>query len=255
MDSNYKTTKKNRFKFITPNWLTPPQVKAYTTTRYGGYSHPPYDGFNLADHVGDDAKTVAENRLALSQALNLPNKPIWLKQIHGNQVVTANVDNSHCAADAAFTTMPGHICVILTADCLPVLFCDRAGSRVAAAHAGWRGLANGILETTLQRLNLSPQEILVWLGPAIGSQAFEVGDEVRNCFIDFLPQAEEAFKPSRENHWLADIHKLARQRLTHQGVTAIYGDDYCTYTNAEQFYSYRRDKVTGRMASLIWLEE
>jgi len=239
-------------KFITPTWPAPLQVKAYTTTRQGGYSHPPYDGFNLAEHVGDDAKAIAANRSTLIQTLKMPTKPIWLKQVHGNQIVTANTDHSRCAADASFSTQPGHVCVVLTADCLPVLFCDRAGTRVAAAHAGWRGLANGILETTLQHLNVSPQDILVWLGPAIGPQTFEVGDEVREAFMDFLPSAKEAFKTSREGHWLADLYLLARQRLAHQGVTAVYGGDFCTYTDTERFYSYRRDKVTGRMASLIW---
>ncbi len=241
-------------KFITPNWFAPAQVKAYTTTRQGGYSLSPYDGFNLADHVGDDAKAVGANRAALIQTLNLPCQPVWLKQVHGNQIVSANTDNTHCAADATFTTVPKHVCVVLTADCLPVLFCDRAGTCVAAVHAGWRGLAGGILETTLQRLNLSAQEILVWLGPAIGPQAFEVGNEVREAFMDFLPQAKNAFKPRRQDHWLGDLYLLARQRLAHQGVTAVFGGDYCTYTDAERFYSYRRNKVTGRIASFIWLD-
>lgn len=241
-------------KFITPNWSAPEQVKAYTTTRQGGYSLSPYDGFNLADHVGDDAEAVRANRAALTQTLNLSCQPVWLKQVHGNQIVTAAIENTNCAADAAFTMEPRHVCVVLTADCLPVLFCDRAGTRVAATHAGWRGLAGGILETTLQHLNLPAQEILVWLGPAIGSQAFEVGNEVREAFMSYLPQAENAFKPSRQDHWLGDLYLLARQRLAHQGVTAVFGGDFCTYTDAERFYSYRRDKVTGRMASLIWLD-
>jgi hypothetical protein len=240
-------------KFITPIWPAPSQVKAYTTTRHGGYSKPPYDGFNLADHVGDNAEAVAANRAALVEALSLPSEPVWLKQVHGIQIVTANSDNGNCTADAAFATAPGQVCVVMTADCLPVLFCDRAGTRVAAAHAGWRGLASGVLEATLQRLELSAEGVLVWLGPAIGPQAFEVGHEVRAAFMDFLPQAAQAFRPSREGRWLADLYLLARQRLAHQGVTAVYGGDFCTYTE-KRFYSYRRDKVTGRMASLIWLE-
>jgi polyphenol oxidase len=241
-------------KFITPNWPAPSQVKACTTTRHGGYSQPPYEGFNLADHVGDDAKAVAANRALLVETLNLPAEPLWLKQVHSKEVVNANADNSHCTADATVATTPGQVCVVMTADCLPVFFCDRSGTRVAVAHAGWRGLAGGVLENCLQYLDLPPKEILAWLGPAIGPQAFEVGSEVRQAFVEFLPQAAEAFKPTREDRFLADLYCLARQRLAHQGVTAIYGGDFCTYSETERFYSYRRDKVTGRMASLIWLE-
>ena len=239
-------------KFITPNWPAPQPVRAYTTTRYGGHSRPPYQGFNLADHVGDEAEAVAANRAALVEALCLPSEPFWLKQVHGIETVMAN--HRDCVAGAAVAVVPGQVCVVMTADCLPVLFCDRAGTRVAAAHAGWRGLVGGVLEATLQRLDLPAEEILVWLGPAIGPQTFEVGLEVRDAFTDYLPQAAEAFKPSREGHWLADLYLLARQRLAHQRVTAVYGGDFCTYTDQERFYSYRRDKVTGRMASLIMLE-
>ena len=241
-------------EFITPNWQAPPQVKAYTTTRHGNYSQAPYNGFNLADHVGDNPQAVAANRAALIETIKLPSEPLWLKQVHGIQVVTANPDNANCTADAAFTTAPGQVCVVMTADCLPVLFCDRAVTCVAAAHAGWRGLADGILEATLQHLDLPAQEILVWLGPAIGPEAFEVGEEVRDACIAFLPQAAKAFKPSRDGHFKADLYLLARQRLAHQGITAVYGGSFCTYTEKERFYSYRRDNVTGRMASLIWLE-
>jgi len=238
-------------ELITPIWPAPPQVKAYSTTRYGGYSKPPYDGLNLADHVGDEA--VAANRALLVQSLNLPSEPVWLKQVHGIHTVTASPAHTNCAADASIATQAEQVCVVLTADCLPVLFCDRAGSCVAAVHAGWRGLAGGILEATLQRLNVPAQDILVWLGPAIGPQAFEVGEEVRAAFMDFLPQAADAFIRSRNDHWLADLYLLARQRLGHQGVTAVFGGYFCTYMDIERFYSYRRDKVTGRMASLIWL--
>ncbi len=240
-------------KIITPIWPAPPQVKAYTTTRSGGYSASPYDGFNLADHVGDDAKAVAANRATLVEILELPLEPIWLKQVHGTQIITANHANTNCIADAAYTTECRQVCVVLTADCLPVLFCDRNGKKVAAVHAGWRGLASGVLEATLQKLDVPAQNILVWLGPAIGPNVFEVGDEVQEAFRDFLPQAVEAFKPSRDGRWLADLYLLARQRLAHQGITAVYGGEFCTYTDAGNFYSYRRDKVTGRMATLIWL--
>jgi len=241
-------------EFITPNWPAPAWVKAYTTTRAGGHSQAPYHSFNLADHVGDHPKAVAANRALLKQTLKLPAEPLWLKQVHGTQTIAAQAYQADCEGDAIYATQPGQVGVVLTADCLPVLFCDRLGTCVAIAHAGWRGLAHGILEATLQRLSAPLHDVLVWLGPAIGAQSFEVGDEVRNVFMGFLPQASQAFSPSRPHHWWADLHILAQQRLTSYGVTAIFGDNFCTYTDAERFYSYRRDKETGRMASLIWLE-
>lgn len=240
---------------ITPNWPAPPQVKAYTTTRHGGVSHPPYDSFNLAEHVGDDAQAIANNRAILAETLKLPTEPIWLNQVHGTQAIAAQPTYFNCSADATYTNQLGQVCVVLTADCLPVLVCDRHGTTVAAAHAGWRGLAAGILEATLQHFQVPAQDILVWLGPAIGPQVFEVGDEVRTTFIQVLPSAQSAFTPSRPGHWLANLYHLAQQRLSQQGVTHIYGGDFCTYTDPERFYSYRRDKVTGRMASLIWLRD
>lgn len=242
-------------EFIIPKWPAPPHVKAYTTTRHGGYSQAPYDGFNLADHVGDDLNMVTANRVLLSDTLKLPSEPLWLKQVHGTDTIAAEANPVGCVADAAYATTPEKVCVVLTADCLPVFFCDRAGTRVAVAHAGWRGLAAGVLEVTLQQLGLPPQEVLVWLGPAIGPQAFEVGEEVHQSFLNHLPQAEVAFIPTRPHHWRADLYLLARQRLAQQGVTAVYGGDFCTCTEVERFYSHRREKVTGRMASLIWLSE
>jgi hypothetical protein len=242
-------------EFIVPHWPALPHVKAYTTTRHGGYSQAPYHGFNLADHVGDDPQVVIANRVLLSDTLKLPSEPLWLKQVHGTDTIAAEANPVGCVADAAYTTTLEKICVVLTADCLPVFFCDRAGTRVAVAHAGWRGLAAGVLEVTLQQLSLPPQEVLVWLGPAIGPQAFEVGEEVYQTFLNHRPQAEVAFTPTRPHHWRADLYLLARQRLAQQGVTAVYGGDCCTYTEVERFYSHRRDKVTGRMASLIWLGE
>ena len=240
---------------IKPNWPAPPQVKAYTTTRHGGVSLSPYDSFNLADHVGDDAPAVASNRAILTATLNLPTEPIWLQQVHGIQAIAAQSTQFNCLADAAYTNQFGVICVVLTADCLPVLFCDRHGTAVAAAHAGWRGLADGILEATLQYFQVPAQDILVWLGPAIGPKVFEVGDEVRTAFIRRLPAAQAAFTPSHQGRWLANLYQLAHQRLGQQGITHIYGGDFCTYTDHQRFYSYRRDKITGRMANLIWLNE
>lgn len=242
-------------ELITPNWPAPPQVKAYVTTRGGGHSCSLYHSFNLADHVGDHHKTVMSNRTLLMKTLKLPSEPLWLKQVHGTHSVAAQTYFPGCEGDAVYAFSPGQICVVLTADCLPVLFCDRIGRCVAAAHAGWRGLAYGILETTLQRLSTPAMEVLVWLGPAIGPQHFEVGDEVRDAFISCLPEASQAFVPSRPHHWWADLYLLARQRLAHYGVTAVYGGEFCTYTEADRFYSYRRNKETGRMASLIWLEK
>jgi hypothetical protein len=240
-------------KGITPDWPAPPWVKAYTTTRLGGHSISPYDSFNLADHVGDDPINVAANREQLIHTLNLPSAPLWLTQVHGCCVVAAEASQVGKQADAAYTDQKGQVCAVLTADCLPVLFCDRAGTRVAVAHAGWRGLAAGILEATVRHLEVPPSEILVWLGPAIGPHAFEVGDEVREAFITTLPQAALAFTAHRYHHWLADLYLLARQRLAQHYVTAVYGGNYCTYTDSKHFYSYRRDNVTGRMATLIWL--
>ncbi len=240
-------------KLITPKWPAPAQIKAYTTTRLGGYSQAPYKGLNLAYHVGDDPKIVLANRAALIKNLKIPSQPVWLNQVHGIQTVTANSSNIHCTADAAFSTKCGQVCIVMTADCLPVLFCNRAGTRVAAAHAGWRGLVGGVLEACIQHLDIPIQEILVWLGPAIGPKAFEVGEEVRESFINFLPQATEAFTAHGHGHWLADLYLLAHQRLAHQGISAVFGGDFCTYTDTKHFYSYRRNKITGRMASLIWI--
>jgi YfiH family protein len=223
-------------KCITPDWPAPPQVKSCTTTRDFG---------SLVEDI---------NRKALIEELNLPSKPIWLKQVHGITNVRSEPDNIDCEADASFSNQSGSVCVIMTADCLPVLFCDKAGKQIAAVHAGWRGLAAGVLEETLKNFNVaSPEEILVWLGPAIGPEKFEVGDEVRDAFIKHLPEAEQAFKASSDGHWFADLYLLARQRLAAQAVNNVYGGNFCTYTDIDRFYSFRRNKITGRMASLIWL--
>ena len=238
--------------WIIPDWPAPANVQAYTTTRHGGVSRPPYAGFNLGDHVGDIVDDVTVNRAQLKRRLNLPAAPIWLNQVHDTQIVNAAEVTAGCTADGSYTTQAGVVCAVLTADCLPVLLCNREGSKVAAAHAGWRGLANGVIETTLDALDAHPENLMAWLGPAIGPQAFEVGAEVREIFIAHHPQAADAFKPAPSGRWLADIYLLARQRLARQGVTAVYGGGECTYTDAQRFYSFRRDRITGRMASLIW---
>ena len=237
---------------IVPDWPAPPRVKSGMTTREGGVSAAPWSSLNLGDHVGDDPVHVAANRARLRQ--QLPAEPAWLKQVHSSRVVELERDPNR-EADAALTRQAGQVCAVLTADCLPVLFCDRAGTVVAAAHAGWRGLAGGVLETTVAAMQVPPDEILAWMGAAIGPQAFEVGDDVRAAFVAQHPQAASAFvSQPTAGKWLADIYQLARIRLSHAGVQAIYGGGRCTFNEADSFYSYRRDGVTGRMASLIWLE-
>jgi YfiH family protein len=235
---------------IVPDWPAPPHVKSLMTTREGGVSGASWASFNLGDHVGDDPLHVAANRARLRQ--QLPAEPGWLRQVHSARVVEAGA--GLLEADAAFTRQRGNVCVVLTADCLPVLFCDRAGSVVAAAHAGWRGLTDGVLEATVAAMQAPPGEILAWMGAAIGPQAFEVGDEVRQAFVAQHPVAAAAFIPHAPGKWLADIYRLARIRLKHAGVMAVYGGGRCTFNEVNHFFSYRRDGVTGRMASLIWLE-
>ncbi|MCP1645906.1 YfiH family protein [Pseudomonas citronellolis] len=237
--------------WLIPDWPAPANVRACVSTRAGGVSQAPFDSFNLGDHVGDEPAAVAENRRRLEQAQGC--RPAWLSQVHGIEVVEA--DPSRVAtADANWSATPGIACAVLTADCLPALFCDRAGTRVAAAHAGWRGLAGGVLEATLDRLAVPADEVLVWLGPAIGPQAFEVGPEVREAFLADHAEAEAAFVPSvNAGRYMADIYQLARIRLAARGVTAVYGGGLCTFSDTERFYSYRRNPRTGRQASLVWL--
>lgn len=233
-----------------PDWPAPANVGACVTTRDGGVSLPPYDTFNLGDHVGDDPHAVEENRRRLCQALAV--RPAWLQQVHGIEVAYADPSQVP-QADASWTATPGIACTAMTADCLPVLFCDRAGTRVAAAHAGWRGLAAGVLEATLDQLQVAPEQVLVWLGPAIGPQAFEVGEEVRDAFTAQHPEAHRAFVPgARPGKLLADIYALARIRLVARGVTAVYGGGLCTVSDS-RFFSYRRTPQGGRFASLVWL--
>ena len=238
--------------WLTPDWPAPVWVRACVTTRSGGVSLAPFDSFNLGEHVEDDPAAVTKNRQRLLSLLGY--KPAWLRQVHGTAVVRA-APGEVLEADASWTATPGIACTIMTADCLPLLFCDRAGTRVAAAHAGWRGLAAGVLEATLAALAVAPDEVLVWLGPAIGAQAFEVGGEVREAFIAAHPQAAAAFGPSANpGRYMADIYRLARIRLAACGVTAVYGGGFCTYSDP-RFYSYRRAARTGRFASLIWLAD
>ncbi|WP_414164552.1 purine nucleoside phosphorylase YfiH [Superficieibacter sp. BNK-5] len=238
---------------IVPQWPAPEGVGACSSTRIGGVSLPPYDSLNLGAHCGDNPEHVEENRTRLFAAGGLPSKPVWLEQVHGTAVLplTGGPYLSK-RADASYSATPGTVCAVMTADCLPVLFCNRAGTEVAAAHAGWRGLCEGMLEETLACFNDKPENILAWLGPAIGPEAFEVGAEVREAFMAKAAEAVSAFRPAGEKYF-ADIYLLARQRLASAGVTNIYGGDRCTFSEKQQFFSYRRDKTTGRMASFVWL--
>lgn len=241
-------------QLLQPDWPAPPSVRAYSTTRRGGVSGAPFDSLNLGDHVGDEPAAVASNRQNLVEQLAMPSPPAWLSQVHGVACVAAQSVSKGCEADASFTTEPNHVCVVMTADCLPLLFTNSAGSVVAAAHAGWRGLCDGVIESTVAAMGCPAEELLVWLGPAIGPTAFEVGEEVRTAFCEHDSEATAAFQPHGDGKWLADIYRLARQRLADLGVSQVYGGDHCTYKEDELFYSYRRDGQTGRMASLIWID-
>lgn len=242
-------------KWIEPDWPAPANVRALSTTRDGGVSEGVFAGLNLGAHVGDEPARVEANRARLQQAAAIPGLLNWLNQVHGTVVHPVSSHYQQVPdADAACAHEAQLACIVMTADCLPVLFCDRAGTVVAAAHAGWRGLKEGVLEASIAAMGCEPGEILAWLGPAIGPAAFEVGDEVREAFMAEQAEADAAFVPSsNEGKWLADIYRLARLRLARAGVNAVYGGDHCTFGDSEQFYSYRRDGQTGRMASLIWL--
>jgi polyphenol oxidase len=238
---------------LIPDWPAPDNVRAVCSTRKGGCSDGVYASMNLGEHVADAAEHVAQNRLRFQQLAKMPASPVWLQQVHGTQVLRLQrntPDNE--PADAAVTTVQGAVCSVMTADCLPLLLCDSAGSQVAAVHAGWRGLCNGIIEHTLAHF-VRPAEVLAYLGPAISQSAFEVGAEVRTAFIRHSAAAAHAFEAGADGKWQADLYLLARQRLMQCGVRQIYGGNYCTYQQSELFFSYRRDGQTGRMASAIWL--
>ena len=247
--------------YLIPQWPAPARVRALCTTRSGGVSQAPYDALNLGEHVGDDALAVAANRLTLANSLTA--RPVYLSQVHGSNVVTLSDDSAHgMRADASLSTQPGLACTVMVADCLPVLFTNLQGSVVAAAHAGWRGLAGqggrGVLEQTLSAMDslASAADVMAWLGPCIGPQAFEVGDDVRDAFTAQEPAARALFRP-HGGKWLADLPGLARLRLAQAGVEQIYGNDgglsWCTVSNPARYFSHRRDRVSGRMAACIWL--
>jgi YfiH family protein len=237
-------------ELLVPDWPAPPAVSAGVSTRRGGISSGCWDSLNLGDACGDDPDAVAENRRRLGRSLPAP--PYWLRQVHGCRVVTHGAAGHLPEADAVVTRERGRVCAVLTADCLPVLMCNRQGSWVGAAHAGWRGLSSGVLEATVAAYQGSPSDLIAWLGPGIGPAVYEVGAEVRQAFMHTDQAAAEAFVRCG-NRWLADLYHLARMRLLATGVQDIDGGGFCTYSDSGRFYSFRRDGVTGRMASLIWL--
>jgi hypothetical protein len=257
-----------------PQWPAPAQVRAVSTFRGGGASSVPYASLNLGGHVGDAAAAVAQNRRCLAAAAGLPSEPVWLAQVHGVNVAdldavgpadgleTAGASRGAAApaaaalqpADAAFTRQPGRVCAILTADCLPIVLAADSGDLVAAAHAGWRGLAGGVIEATVRALGVAPERLLAWLGPAIGPRHFEVGAEVREALLQGDSGAQDAFLPNSRGRFMADLAALARRRLEALGVGRIYGGGRCTHADSERFFSHRRDGTTGRQATLIWLE-
>lgn len=240
-------------QWLEPEWSAPPTVRALSTSRQGGVSVKPFDSLNLSEGVGDDAKAVQFNRNRLVDDLGLPCEPQWLSQVHGCEVASLPLKQD-CEADAAWSDEPGQVCAVLTADCLPLLLCNQGGTEVAAVHAGWRGLCNGVIEATVERFSSPPEQLLAWLGPAIGPTAFEVGAEVRDAFLVRDEAASDAFRRGKGDRWMANLFLLARQRLARKGVEHVYGDNLCTCENSDHFFSYRRDGVTGRMATMIWIE-
>ena len=244
-------------KTIAPNWNVPPHIQAFTTTREGGVSLPPFDSFNLGDHVEDDKSAVKTNRTLLVEKFNLPHFPLLLTQTHSTRVITLPYEGNDLEADAVYTAQPNQVCLVMTADCLPVLFTNKQGTEVAAAHAGWRGLCDGVLEETVKCFQSASEEIIAWFGPAIGPNAFQVGKEVIEQFMAFDPIAETAFRPdpNEVGKYLGNLYQIATQRLNKLGITQIYGGEHCTFNEKERFFSYRRDGKTGRMASLIWIKK
>jgi YfiH family protein len=238
--------------WIAPDWPAPPGVRAASTLRPGGVSRDRYAGLNLGAHVGDDPGHVAENRRRLAAALRLPSEPVWLTQVHGCRVARADISGEDRVADAAYTRRAGVVCAVMAADCLPVLLCSRDGGTVAAVHAGWKGLVGGVVEAAVTAMG--SRDLLAWLGPAIGPEAFEVGGEVRAAFLRHGAEFAIGFREADAGKWRADLYALARLVLNRLGIAEVHGGGWCTHGNPGDFYSYRRDRVTGRMATLIWRE-
>ncbi len=241
-------------QIIKPKWPAPKQIHAFSTTRLGGFSADPYDSFNLGMHCGDDPQQVLANRQRLLKHYPLPAEPCWLKQEHGNQLIELG-KTLNMTADAAIAREKNLICTILTADCLPIFICNRAGTEVAALHGGWRSLAAGIIENTVRALHSKNIELLVWLGPAIGPQAFIVGDEVREGFLKLDPAHTKAFQAADPHKWHADLYQIAKLQFQNLGITHLYGGQFCTHSDSKRFFSHRRQHPTGRMGHFIWIEE
>jgi len=246
---------------IIPDWPAPIQVRAVSTGRNYGWSEGSFSSFNIGNHVGDKPNAVASNRASLVKTLDFTDQPCWLNQVHSTSVV--NLDSHYSqrqketrllpTADGAVSSKSNRVCVVMTADCLPVLFCDTAGSRVGIAHAGWKGLASGILPAVIASMGVDPKNLMAWLGPAISQAAYEVGNEVREAFVNSDPDAAVCFAENKSGRWQADLYGLAKRSLQDAGLKAIYGGDFCTYTESDRFFSYRRTNPCGRMATLIWL--
>lgn len=260
-------------KIIEPDWPAPKKVKAYSTTRHGGNSVGVFASLNLGAHVSDSVKEVDSNRALIQWHLNMPAAPTWLNQVHGSNILdlsslstrptqsasvtSSTAINEQLTADAAYSRVKNEICTIMTADCLPILITDIQGNQVAAIHAGWRSLGIGIVEETRKTFSCSDNELIAWLGPAISEKHFEVGEDVYNLYLADSPESGKAFKLSdtHSDKWMADIYELARIRLNRCGIKKVFGGEHCTYENNEDFFSYRRDNTTGRMATFIWIEE
>ena len=241
---------------INPNWNVPKNIHAFTTTRTGGVSLAPYFSFNLGDHVGDNKSAVKTNRTLLVEKFGLPQTPIFLTQTHSTRVIQLPYSGQNLEADAVYTNVPHQVCVVMTADCLPVLFTTTSGNEVAATHAGWRGLCDSVLEETVKCFQAKPEDIITWFGPAIGPTAFQVGVDVVKQFVAIDEKAKLAFQPDaiEEGKYLGNLYQIATQRLNNLGITQIYGGNHCTFNEKKLFFSYRRDNQTGRMASVIWFE-
>ena len=235
-----------------PDWPAPARARAWVTERAGGASMGSYAALNLATHVGDSPERVATNRARLRAGVQLPAEPVWLEQVHGATVLDLDQD-AVAPADGAVTARAGVVCAVLTADCLPVVFASRDGSRVGVAHAGWRGLLSGVLPAAVRALRTPPDEIVAWLGPAIGAASYEVGEDVRDAYLARDASAAAAFTPNSRGRWQADLYALARMSLAKAGVGAVHGGGFCTYREADRFFSHRREAPCGRFATLVWL--
>ncbi len=241
-------------EFISAAWSAPKNVRAVTTTRAGGISHGVYSSLNLGDQVGDEPERVQQNRALVGEALHLPAAPVWLKQVHGVEVLDAAHTRAGAIADGAYANRRGVVCAVLTADCLPVFICDRDGTTIALLHAGWRGLAAGVIEAGVKAMGIASGELIAHVGPGIGPDSYEVGDDVRATFTGRDSTATDAFRPRGDGRWLADMPRLAQQRLRALGICDISVDARCTFRERDMFFSYRRDGVTGRMGTFIWLD-